>query len=48
VRWYWQLDYDSELTIVSLLCLPMALYTVYYLNECEGHQLPVVEVVLYT
>ena len=26
-RWYWQLNHDSKLTIVSLLCRTMALYT---------------------
>jgi len=26
-RWYWQLDFGSKLTIVSLLCLTMALHT---------------------
>ena len=26
-RWYWQLDIGSKLTIVSLLCLTMALHT---------------------
>ena len=28
VKWFWQLDYGSELTIVSLLCLSMALYAI--------------------
>ena len=26
-RWYWQLDFGSRLTIVSLFCLTIALYT---------------------
>jgi hypothetical protein len=32
-RWNWQLDFGSKLTIVSLLCLTMALYTILYLNN---------------
>ena len=39
VRLYWQLDYGSKLTIVSLLCLTTTLYTIYYLNDGWGHRL---------
>jgi hypothetical protein len=34
-RLNWQLDFGSKLIIVSLLCLTMALYTIYYLDIVE-------------
>jgi hypothetical protein len=34
-RWNWQFDFGSKLTIVSLLCLTMALYAIYYLDIVE-------------
>ena len=35
-RWYWQLYFGSELTIVSLLCLTMVLYTILYMYLDNG------------
>ena len=30
---HWRLELGSKLTIVSLLCLTIVLYTIYYLNN---------------
>jgi hypothetical protein len=36
---YWQLDVGSKLNNVSLLCLPMAVFTVEHLNDAQGYRL---------
>ena len=35
-RWCWKLYSGSKSTIVSLSCLPMALYTIYYLTDVKA------------
>ena len=45
-RWYWQFDYGSRLTIISLLCPPMVLCTIWSIIDGYGHWISFIEPIL--